>query len=356
MKRYITLGALAGVALILLLAARSGGRAAPSTGADSIAPAVLGPNDVATAQLADLIAGVPVSGTLDPAVDIRITAPAPDQLDAVLAKEGQSVRQGQVLARFRTTAVGPAAASAEAQRRLAAADFERMRSLYQEGAVSQRDVENAEVALRGAEAAAALATKRLEEATVRAPASGVIAARLVDGGARVKDGDLLFRLVDVRALEFTATVPSEFAGQVRPGARVVLAVTGATDVAVGGRVARVNATVDEETRQVQVYVTVPNADRKLVGGLHASGRIVLREVNGAVAIPQAGLRRTDTATYVYVVDNGRIARREVVAGAVDEATLLVEIRAGLRAGETVIVGPVEGLAPGQAVTVTGAEG
>jgi len=46
----------------------------------------------------------------------------------------------------------------------------------------------------------------------------------------------------------------------------------------------------------------------------------------------------------------------VVAGAVDEQTQLVEIRSGLRVGESVIVGPVEGLAPGQAVTVTGGEG
>ncbi|MBI1966593.1 MAG: efflux RND transporter periplasmic adaptor subunit [Gemmatimonadetes bacterium] len=359
MKRYLTVGALAGVALIVILAARSSGRTdVPERAeADLARTAVLGPSDVASATRADLIAGVPVSGTLDPAIDIRITSPAPEVLDAVVVKEGEAVRQGQVLARFRTSALEPAAASAEAQRRLAAADYERMQNLFTEGAVSQRDVESAEVALRAAEAAAAQAAKRLAEATVRAPVGGVIAARSVDAGDRVKDGDLMFRLVNVSELEFTATVPSEFAGSVRSGAPVVLAITGATGAGVGGRVSRVNATADPQTRQVQVYVTVTNADRRLVGGLYASGRVVLRQVQGAIAVPQAGVRRDAAGlSYVLIIADGRIARRDVRTGVVDEQASLVEITTGLTGGETVIVGPAEGLTPGQLITLAGGEG
>lgn len=359
MKRYLTVGALAGVVLITILAARSGGRGAAAAGAeaDSARAAVLGAGDVAMATRRALIAGVPVSGTLDPAIDIRITAPAPDVLDAVLVKEGEVVRQGQVLARFRTTALEPAALSAEAQARLAAADYERMRNLFKEGAVSQRDVENAEVALRAAQAAAAQAKKHLDEATVRAPLGGVIASRLVDAGDRVKDGDQLFRLVNVSQLEFTATVASEHAGSVRPGAPVVLAVSGAANAGVSGRVSRVNATADPQTRQVQVYVTVPNPDRRLVGGLFASGRVVLRQVQGAIAVPQAAVRRdAGGKPYVLVVERGRISLRDVTTGVVDEQATLVEITAGLTGGETVVVGPAEGLAPGQAVTLAGGEG
>ena len=360
MKRYAIVGcALAGAALLAVAAARRGEHADASTraAADSIQAVTLGGSDVARAARADLVAGVPVSGTLAPSLEVRIASPIPEVLEEVLVKEGQAVHEGQVLARFRTSTLEPAARSAEAQRRLAAADYERMQSLFKEGVVSQRDVEAAEVTLRAAEATEAEAKKRLDEATVRAPVSGVISQRAVDSGDRVKDGDLLFRLVNTAELEFEATVPSEYIADVRVGAPVALAVTGAADARLSGRISRVNATVDAATQQVKVYVTVPNRGGRLVGGLFASGRIVLREVKGAVAVPQAAVR-TDASskTYVLTVDGGRIARHDITVGVRDEQASLVEISSGLAGGEIVVVGPANGLEVGQAVTITGGEG
>src|SRR6267378_3952376 len=211
MKRYMIVGALAGVVLIALVAVRRGERAAAATRTsdDSGRVVELGASDLARAARVDLVAGVPVSGTLDPAVVIRIASPILEVVDA-------------------------------------------------------------EVSLRAAESGEALAKKKLKESTVRAPSSGVISQRAVDSGDRVKDGDLLFQLVNTSELEFAATVPSEYAADVRVGAPVVLAVSGATDAGLSGRVSRVNATVDPATRQVKVYVTVANSARRLVGGLFAS--------------------------------------------------------------------------------------
>jgi len=361
MNRYVTVAALVGVALIGVLAARRGGRADATTPTrtDSAPVAVLGPSDVARAARTDVIAGVPVSGTLEPSLEVRIASPIAEVVDQVLVKEGQAVRRGEVLARFRAGALEPSALAAEARRRKAAADYERMQNLFKEGAVSQQDVESAEVGLRAAEAEEARAKKSLEEATVRAPMSGVISQRSVDSGDRVKDGDQLFRLVNTAELEFEATVPSEYAAQVRAGAPVVLSVTGAGEAGAGltGRVSRVNATVDPATRQVKLYVTVPNRGGRLVGGLFASGRLVVRQVKGAVAVPVAGVRRdAGSKTYVLIVEAGRIARRDVTTGATDDQAGLIEITSGLVGGEIVLVGPAMGLEPGEAVTVAGGEG
>ncbi len=319
--------------------------------------AVLGPNDVWTVKRADLIAGVPVSGTLDPAVDIRITSPTPEVLEQVLVEEGQAVGKAQVLARLSADAVAPQAASARAQRRMAQADYERMQSLFAEGAVAQRDVEAAELALRSAEATEAGAVKRLDEATVRAPVAGVIAQRFHESGDRVKDGDPLFRLVNTRELEFEATVPSEYVAAVKVGAPAVLTVTGLEGTGATARVERVNATADAATRQVKVYVKVPNRDGRIVAGLFASGRVVTREVKGAVAVPRAGVRRDEQGTsYVLVVDGGRVARRDVTPGVVDEVQNLVEITGGLKEGDIAVVGPVEGLTVGDLVEIVSREG
>ena len=326
--------------------------------ADSARPAaIVGANDVFEAKRTDVISGVPVSGSLQPAIDIRINSPIPEILEDVLVREGDPEKKGQVLARFSLTSLAPQAASVEAQRRVAAADYQRMKNLFAEGAVSEKDVENAELALRSAEAGAALAKKRLEEATMRAAETGVIARRLVDAGSRVKDGDQLFQLVNTDQLEFEATVPAQYVGDVRIGAPVALVVTGLEGLAVNGRVSRVNAAADPATRQVRVYVSVPNPGHRMVGGLFASGRIVLSEARAALAIPQAGLKTDDAAkTYVLIVENGHVARRDVKAGVVDEARDMVEIVSGLKGGEQVIVGPIEGVRVGDQIQLVGKEG
>jgi membrane fusion protein, multidrug efflux system len=357
MKRHTILAGLAGLLLATDVIGGCGkGAAAKDQPADSVRGAVLGPDDVARAAHRDLIAGVPVSGTLQPSLEVRITAPIAEVVERVFVKEGQAVHQGQVLARFRTSASEPAALSAEAQRRKAAADYERMQNLFKEGAVSEQDVENAEVALRAGEATEAAAKKLLDEATVRAPAGGVISQRAVDSGDRVKDGNFMFELVNTRELEFEATVPSEYVDEVRVGAPVMLTVTG-VDSSITGRVARVNATVDEATRQVKVYLTVPNRQHRLVGGLFATGRIVLHHVPNAVAVPVSAIR-TDPGgkTYVLIVAAGHIARRDVQTGATDEKASQVEIKSGLDGAETVIVGPANGLEVGEPASIAGGEG
>jgi RND family efflux transporter MFP subunit len=351
MKAYAWM---AGLALIAACGSEPKAEASPAATPPA---AVLGASDVAIAERRDVIVGVPVSGTLEPAVDVRIKAPIPELLETVLVKEGQAVERGQVLARFRADLVRATALSAQSQQRLAAADYERMQTLFKEGAVAQRDVENAEAALRAAEASAAQATQQLEDATVRAPTAGVIAERSVESGDRVKDGDPLFRLVNTRQLEFAASVPSQFIGDLRPGMPVSLVVTGIPGQTLSGRVSRVNATADQATRQVRVYVSVPNADRRLVGGLFASGRVITQRIANAVAVPEAALRSApDSGSHVLLVENGTIARRAVTAGGRDEVARVVAITNGLTGGETVIVGAAEGLRPGDAVSVSGREG
>lgn len=317
------------------------------------AAALLAATDVARVARADLASGVPVSGTLTPGLEVRITAPVGEVLEAVLVREGQRVAAGEVMARFRDTSLRPMAASAEAAWRVADADHERMKNLYAEGAVARRDVESAEAALRAAEAQRAAAVSRLEDAAVRAPFAGVVSVRHVQAGDRVGDGDPLFVVVNTAELEFEATVPSAFVPSLAPGLPVSLDVSGFPAGAVRGRVARVNATADPATRQVQVYVRVANGDGRLVGGLFASGNIVLSQARGALAVPAAAVRGQAGAAWALVLENGVLARREIATGVRDDARGLVQVTQGLAEGDVVVTGPVEGLAPGRAARVGG---
>jgi RND family efflux transporter MFP subunit len=344
--------------LASVLVSGCGGKAGDAATRAAAAPdtALLASEDVAPVERMDLSAGVPVSGTLTPGWQARVTSPLDDVVQDVLVREGQRVTQGQELARFRQGSVEADAASARAHLKSAASDWERQKNLFAEGAVSARDVEVAEAAYRAAQAQDAAASRRLGDATVRAPGAGVVSTRSVQSGDRVATGDPLFVISDTRTLEFEATVPTEFVSRVRPGSEVVLTATGMPAGSIHGRVARVNTTADEATRQVKVYAEVPNGNGRLVGDLFASGTIVVEQVPHAIAVPTAAVRHEGATTFVWVLGpDGRLARHDVKAGLRDEARDRVQVAGGLSEGERVLVGPVEGLVAGQVARVTGKE-
>lgn len=340
--------------LFVLVAGSGCGDGADTVGAGSRDIAadtlVLGASDVFRVETTDLSVGIPVSGTLAPRHDIVITSPLKGEvLDAVLVREGQSVRKGQVLARFRMAVVSPAAASAAASFQFAQSDYQRMKNLFDKGAASQSDVEAAEARMRAAEANAASTGKALDDASVEAPFNGTVARRDVDAGDRLGDGDPMFRLVNTSELEFKATVPAAYASRLKVGTAVRLTVTGLPGVEIQGRLDRVNAVADEATRQVRVYVVVSNQDHRLSGDLFASGSVLVERAPDVLAVPQAAIRQDATgASYAWVANGGRITRRDVRTGLVDERADRVEV-AGLASGDMVVIGPIEGLADGQPV-------
>jgi RND family efflux transporter MFP subunit len=283
-----------------------------------------------------------------------LTSPFKDVLTQVLVKEGQPVRKGQVLARFRADALAPAAASAKAQLEAAHSDLQRMTNLEKAGAVAQRDLDNARSTYEAAAANAAQAQERLADATVRAPFDGVVAERHVTSGDRVGEGDPLFRVVNTAELEFEATVTAERAALLRPGTPVSLTVVGVPAGTVSGRIARVNATADPATRQVRVYVVVANREGRLVGDLFASGRVVLREAKQALAAPAPAIHvGASGGSELWVIEGGKLATRPVTVGLRDESAALTQVQGAVAAGDTVVVAATEGLEPGQSVQIAG---
>jgi membrane fusion protein (multidrug efflux system) len=354
------------------IAACSGKRAdgaADAKAQDAPNVATLNPADVATALRATLRSGVPVSGALEPKVRITVGAPMAEQLLEVYVNEGDRVQQGQRLARFKDQVLQAAAeyASADVQTqrmnvRVAEAESARAVALFSEGAIAQRDRDNALLALETTRSRLSLSTSqaanaedRLHSATLTAPAAGVISKRYVQAGDRVDNGKPVFELVDTRVLQLSASVPTEWLSELRIGRLVSLTVAQLDSSRVSGQISRINPTADAATRQIQIYVDVPNPRETLVGGLFVSGRVVTREVANAVAVPRPAVRfeGEDRTPYVYLVDHGKLARRRVQVGIADDDQALIQITAGVAAGDTVVIGPIEGLTDGTRVEVGG---
>jgi RND family efflux transporter MFP subunit len=377
MKQITTRRAMASILTLLSLGGaiacgKGEDEASDSASATTAGPAlVLGAQDVAIAQAGEVGASITLSGPLEPKEQVTLRAQVGGTVQELRVDRGSSVVRGQRVARIQAAGVQSQAAGAQAQVAAAQANLavarqrrdaaERLRAA---GAMSEIDARSAVAQYEAAEAQLAAARAQLAGAgeaagftTIESPINGVVSDRKVEPGEAVNPGAELLTVVDSRTLELAGQVGVADAGRVKVGQKVSFALDAFPNEQFTGRVARIDPVANTGTRQVGVYVELPNPGGRIVGGQFARGSIATG-AGGArgVLVPQGAVQRPtpESATgSVFVVENGRIARRDVTLGAVDEATGMVLVLQGVRAGERVIAVPSTDVREGTAVTLDG---
>jgi RND family efflux transporter MFP subunit len=342
--------AIAGVFVI----ACSSSEATNMPATDSTVAMVLGTRDVATASVREITTGIAITGSLDPARRVEVKSQIAGQIENITVDRGSPVRRGQVLVTFDAQAVRAQAASAEASLASAEREFGAADTLFKAGAVSDRVFVQARVARDAAIAQLAQVRETLRRATVESPMSGVVSERAVEPGEAVATATSLLTIVNTDVLELSGRVaPGAIAG-VRIGQPVQLTVDAYSGRTITGRVARIEPVAEAGTRQVGVYVSVPNPKHELVAGLFATGLIVGQGSSGAVlTVPTTAVMIQNDEPVVFVIEQSRIIRRPVNVGARDERRGLTEVKAGLTAGELVLANPNDSVRPGASVRLIG---
>jgi RND family efflux transporter MFP subunit len=328
---------------------------------------ILAASDVKTVERGSIEAGVAVSGDLKAIEEAVVRARLEGDLVGVYAREGDHVREGQLLARFEDSEQESNRTSAIADREAAQSDLETAKwnadqseQLFKAGAIAERDLRTAQQTLAAARARLAAAEARVRATTslltdtrALAPTTGVVAKRSVENGEHVARGADMFIVVRSDVLELAASVPARQASEIRVGQKVHFA-SGGRDM--DGRVARISPTIDPTNRSITVYARVPNAAGELKGNSFATGRIVSRTVDDAIVIPMQALRQAqgNDKPFVYRLDaTDALERAPVSVGIVDESQAIAEITEGLNPGDRIIVGNVGTLGAGMKVTIAG---
>ncbi|HEY1951419.1 MAG TPA: efflux RND transporter periplasmic adaptor subunit, partial [Gemmatimonadaceae bacterium] len=322
--------------------------AAETTKTDVI---VVGPENIAVASTGSIMAGPALSGTLEPEREAVLRAQVQGSVLQTYADQGQPVNAGAVLARIDATGIQDAYNSARAgvvaarnSADIAAKDLARNEKLLAAGAVAERDIEQsrrasiaAQAALEDANSRLATAEKAYRSTTVTAPFGGIVSERPVSSGDIVQPGTSLFTVVDPSSMRLEASVPAEQLSLVRIGVPVLFTVSGYPGRDFVGHIVRVNPTADPTTRQVRIYVSIPNAGRTLVGGLFATGRMSTAARTGLI-VPTAAVDQRGTSPSVTRVKGGKVQKVQITTGVTDKASETTEVLGGLSAGDTLLLG------------------
>lgn len=273
------------------------------------------------------------------------------QIDRILVNEGDRVRPGQLLARLKTTPVNAELAVAQAQAARAAGELARVRTLFQKGWVTKQRLESAQADARSADAAVQARRFALDTARITAPSGGVILARLAEPNQVIGAAAPVLVLGEAGAgYVLRAPINDRIAAQLTPGLVATVRFEALGGVSLQGRIVEIGAKANSTTGTFDVEIALPS-DPRLKSGMIGSAEIVGGGANltPLVLVPASALiapRAGEAIVFVLGADN-RVQRRTIQIG--EPGDLGVEIRGGLRAGETVIVTNLDRLRDGMQV-------
>lgn len=351
------------VACLLALLAGCSDAGQGAAGPAPAAPVILGAEDVAIARSEVIMTGPRIAGSLAPEREAVIRAQVGGQVLGVDVELGQSVSEGELLARLergqanaQASAAGAAVQAVAHQLELSRRDHARIAQLVSTGALPRRELENAESAIVAAqarltEARAHVSTARdqVGDSAVRAPFAGVVAERAVNEGDVVGPGSELFTILDPSAMLLAASVPAEDVDALAPGTPVHFAVRGYPGEVFTGTLRRIAPSADRYTRQIRLLIEIPNANGRLIAHLFAEGRVVT-ESRPALVVPRIAVDESGATPQVTRVRNDTVERVAVVVGLRDDVGDRVEILEGLQENDVVLVRGARSIVPGTAVT------
>src|SRR5882762_118602 len=270
--------------------------------------------------------------------------------------EGTDVAKGTLLFRIDPTTYEAAYRSAQARLENAERNLARLKSLLASRAVAQKDADDAQTAFDQAQAAVDQTKKDYDDTFVRSEITGRVGRARLELGARVTGpGDLLTTVeqVDPIYLNFS---PSDqdilrwrrdaATGQLlMPHAMSVQVVLAdGTVLTDAGKLNFVDLALQPETGTQQLRAVLPNPKHVLLPGQFVRVRLLGLKIPKAILVPQRAVQQGLSGAFVYVVSDGKVAVRNVVATSWEAGSWL--IADGLQAGDRVIVDGVQTAAPG----------
>ena len=345
------------------------GNAKPAAGAKGAAPANGAPPalvTLATAVRQDVPVTVQVNGSVVSLNSVDLRPQVTNTVAAVHVKEGQFVKEGQLLFTLddRNDQANLARARAQQKRDEATlADLERQYKRSQEllaqnfisksasdATLSQLEAQRAAVAAD--RAAVQSAQVALGYATLRAPIAGRIGAVNIYPGTLVQPTLSLVTITQLDPIAVSFPVPEanlqDLLAAARSRAKVEALVTGRREP-LSGVLNFVDNTVDPQIGTVRAKAVFDNGDQSLWPGQFVGTRITVRTLAGATVVPAAALMMLPDGASLYVVDQaGTAARRKVQVLYTFGTKVAVS---GVEPGEQVVIEGSQNVRPGGKVRV-----
>uniref|UniRef100_E6QHZ7 Secretion protein HlyD n=1 Tax=mine drainage metagenome TaxID=410659 RepID=E6QHZ7_9ZZZZ len=365
------------------------------------------PVRAATATRSTLLSTVSTNGLVEPTRNYEFYSPLATSVEAVLVHQGDEVKAGQLLMRLVDVNARSRVASAESGLRGAQANLEalreggstsdrqtlasnlrraqldlaqarqelkalqmleasgaasasevsssRQRELVAEEAVrafeerqrvrySPTEMERAQAAVNEAQTALDAARAVLAQTIISAPVAGTVYSVSVGASDFVEEGKLLLQMADLKQVRVRAYFDEPEIGRLAIGQKIRIVWDARPGREWHGHIVQVPSTiVSYGTRNVgEVLVAIDDADDGLLPETHVTVTVTTSSQANVLTVPREALHSESGKPYVYRIIDGKLAHTVVTTGTINLTQ--VEILSGLRDGDEVTTGSLNGMA------------
>ncbi|NLO89890.1 MAG: efflux RND transporter periplasmic adaptor subunit [Clostridia bacterium] len=351
------------------------------------------PVDVETVRPRNLVVKAELSAQIKPRKEIQVVPEISGKVASVNVSRGQRVTKGQLLVSLERDELEAQYNQAQAVHKKAVAaysttesqivqaesgfkiasarfenaekDYKRMKTLYEQGVISQKDFdaikaqyqmaeselaaaekqletakktayELAKADIEQAEASLNLARHRLESSNITSPIDGIVAEVNVDPGEMAAMGTPVVTVVDMDSVLATAKVTEKYLKSIKEGQTVEVLIETVMDRPFKGKVVHISPVADAKSANTyELEVEISNKDHQIRPGMSAMVSLVLDKAEEVPAVPVDSVIERSGKNIVFVVEGKKAVVREVALGINDDK--YVEIKKGLKRGDRVVV-------------------
>ncbi|MDJ0814136.1 MAG: efflux RND transporter periplasmic adaptor subunit [Woeseiaceae bacterium] len=311
--------------------------------------AVAVPVEVEAPIRGDIFAVYSGTAPIEAFAEADVIAKVAGEVREILVEEGDDVEQGQVLARLDGDRLRLELNQSAANLQKLKRDYERNVDLKEKGLISTGDFDKIRYEMEALEASYNLAKLELDYTQIRAPIDGVVSNRYVRIGNTVSINDPVFEVTSLDPLVAYLHVPEREYRNIRKGQVVGIDIDALAGQRIIAEVTRVSPVVDPNTGTFKITIEIRDQQRLIKPGMFGRINIVYDQHVNVLQVPRSAILEDSGATSVFVVEDDRAMRREVVTGYSNAG--MIEVVEGLEDGDTVITVGQIGLKDEALVTI-----
>jgi RND family efflux transporter MFP subunit len=286
------------------------------------------------------------TGSLEGEQQAVLYARLPEAVKEILAPTGRRVKADDVI--LTLDKYGPSSSYTQAFSvyENARKNFDKMKYLFEQGAISETQHDGAKTEFEVAEAQFESVRRMLE---IHTPIAGIVTSIDVSPGDLVQVGQALATVATTDRLRAKFSVNSDDVALVNVGDDVIVR-NEATGSSVTGQVVKVASSADPDTRAFSVEAVISNSDNRLNPGTFVHVDYILEELTGVLAVPREAVLTLDDQPTVFASVGRKAEQRRVELG--PEMSGYVVITSGLKAGDTLVTLGQDYLENGLSLNVT----
>lgn len=308
--------------------------------------------EVQEVKLANYQTQISYSGTIEESVSISLSFPVPGMVDRVLARQGQMVRKGELLATVNGDSYKNTYELALAKQKQAEDAFQRFEPMFKNSTMPEIKMVEIQTGLKQSIASTAIAKKNWDDCKLVAPMDGVIGKRSIEPGMNVLPGAPVITLVQIDKVFVRFPVPENEVARVKKDQMAEIKIPALGSDLYHGKVEEIGVIANILSRSYDAKIGLPNPSGDIRPGMVCNVRLMTDEKASYLVVPNQAVQVDENGDrFVFVADtkNNKAQKRKIIIG-----PLLTEgicVTNGLEINEKVIISGSQKLADNSAITI-----